>query len=162
MYLSIKELNDNMPKINGVIFAPFVFQHAMDIEGGEFAGYSAQRMVGVQTMLETQAQFGFAYTCFLYGEPVAVFGCSLLWNGVAEMWSVIGDVARTKPIAMTKVGIAFADISEIAMGLHRLQITVKTSDNRAINWARAIGFISECTMSQYSEDKLDFNLMVRR
>lgn len=162
MYLSIKELNDNMPKINGVIFAPFVFQHAMDIKGGEFAGYSAQRMVGIKTMLETQAQFGFAYTCFLYGEPVAVFGCSLLWNGVAEMWSVIGDVARTKPIAMTKVGIAFADISEIAMGLHRLQITVKTSDNRAINWARAIGFISECTMSQYSEDKLDFNLMVRR
>jgi hypothetical protein len=63
---------------------------------------------------------------------------------------------------MTKIGIAFADISEIAMGLHRLQITVKTSDNRAINWARAIGFISECTMSQYSEDKQDFNLMVRR
>jgi hypothetical protein len=162
MYLSIKELNDNMPKINGVIFAPFVFQHAMDIEGGEFAGYSAQRMVGVQTMLETQAQFGFAYTCFLHGEPVAVFGCCLLWSGVAEMWSVIGDVARTKPVAMTKVGIAFADISEIAMGLHRLQITVKTSDNRAINWARAIGFISECTMSQYGEDKSDFNLMVRR
>jgi len=162
MYLSIRELNDNMPKINGVMFAPFVFQHAMDIEGGEFAGYSAQRMVGVKTMLETQAQFGFAYTCFLHSEPVAVFGSSLLWSGVAEMWSVIGNTARTKPIAMTKIGIAFADISEIAMGLHRLQITVKTSDNRAINWARAIGFISECTMSQYSEDKQDFNLMVRR
>ena len=151
-----------MPKINGVIYVPFVFQHAMDIESGEFAGYSAQRMVGVKAMLETQAQFGFAYTCFLHGEPVAVFGCSLLWGGVGEMWSIIGDVARTKPIAMTKIGITFADISEIAMGLHRLQITVKTSDNRAINWARAIGFISECTMKQYSEDKEDFNLMVRR
>jgi len=48
------------------------------------------------------------------------------------------------------------------MHLHRLQITVKTSDNRAISWAKAIGFISECTMKQYSTDKLDYDLMVRR
>jgi hypothetical protein len=162
MYLSISDLNKYMPKVDGVVFAPFILKHAIDIEGGEFSGYSTQRMIGVKAMLETQAKYGFAYTCFLHGEPVAVFGCSLLWGGVGEMWSVIGNVARTKPIAMTKIGIAFADISEIAMGLHRLQITVKTSDIRAMNWARAIGFISECTMKQYSEDKEDFNLMIRR
>lgn len=78
------------------------------------------------------------------------------------MWSVIGDVARTRPIAMTKIGIAVADMAQIAMGLHRLQITVKTSDARAISWGKAIGFISECTMKQYSEDKFDYDLMVRR
>jgi hypothetical protein len=63
---------------------------------------------------------------------------------------------------MTKIGIAVADMAEIAMGLHRLQITVKTSDARAVSWAKAIGFISECTMKEYSEDKFDYNLMVRR
>lgn len=162
MYLSIDELNQYLPKVKGVIFVPFVIEHAMDIHEGEFAGYSAQRMIGVYELLQQQANYGFAFTCFLHGNPVAVFGCSLLWKGVGEMWSVIGDEARTHPIAMTKIGIAFADICEIAMGLHRLQITVKTSDNRAINWARAIGFISECTMQAYSEDKQDFNLMVRK
>lgn len=162
MYLSIKEINDNLPKVKGVIFAPFLVEHAMDISAGEFAGYSAQRIIGVKALLENQAQYGFAFTCFLYGKPVACFGCAPLWKGVGEMWSVIGDVARTKPIAMTKIGITVADICEIAMGLHRLQITVKTSDARAVSWAKAIGFISESTMKAYSEDKLDYNLMVRR
>jgi hypothetical protein len=46
--------------------------------------------------------------------------------------------------------------------LHRLQITVKTSDNRAISWAKAIGFISEATLVAYSMDKRDYDLMVRR
>jgi hypothetical protein len=162
MYLSIKDLNDNLPKVKGVIFAPFAIEHAMNIAAGEFAGYSAQRIIGVKALLETQSQYGFAFTCFLYGEPVACFGCVPLWKGVGEMWSVIGDVARTKPIAMTKIGITVADICEISMGLHRLQITVKTSDARAVSWAKAIGFISECTMKEYSEDKFDYNLMVRR
>jgi hypothetical protein len=162
MYLSIKDLNDNLPKVKGIIFAPFIVDHAMNISEGEFAGYSAQRIIGVKALLESQAQYGFAFTCFLYGEPVACFGCAPLWKGVGEMWSVIGDVARTKPIAMTKIGIALADMAKIAMGLHRLQITVKTSDARAISWAKAIGFISESTMKQYSEDKLDYDLMVRR
>lgn len=162
MYLSIKEFTKAMPKYNGVVYTPFIFDHAINIVGGEFEGYSTQRMIGVQEMLETQSQYGFAFSCWLYGEVVAVFGCSLLWQGVGEMWSVIGDTARTKPIAMTKIGISFADICEIALNLHRLQITVKTSDIRAMKWARAIGFISECTMKQYSQDKDDYDLMVRR
>ncbi len=162
MYLSIRELNDNLPKYKDVKYVPFISDHAFEIDGGEFEGYSTQRMIGVQRMLETQAEYGFAFTCFMYNEPVACFGCTLLWDGVGEMWSVIGDTARTKPIAMTKVGLAFADICEIALRLHRLQITVKTADVRAISWARAIGFISECTMKEYSADRYDYDLMVRR
>lgn len=162
MYLSIRELNDNLPKYKDVKYVTFISDHAFEIEGGEFEGYSTQRMIGVQRMLETQAEYGFAFTCFMYNEPVACFGCSLLWDGVGEMWSVIGDHARTRPIAMTKVGLAFADICEIALRLHRLQITVKTADIRAISWARAIGFISECTMKEYSADRYDYDLMVRR
>jgi RimJ/RimL family protein N-acetyltransferase len=161
MYLNIKEINEMLPIVRGVFFVPFVVNHAFEIEGGEFDGLSAQKMIGIQSMLETQAKFGFAYTCFLDGKPVAVFGCSILWEGVGEMWSVIGDIARTKPVAMTKVGIAFVDICQISLGLHRLQITVKTSNNSAVKWARAIGFISECVMKRYSADKLDYNLMVR-
>lgn len=160
-YLSIKDLTEHFPIVKGVEYSTFVVNHAFYIEGGEFAGLSASKCVGIKALLEAQAQHGFAYTCHLNGQPVAVFGCTNLWDGVGEMWSVIGDHARKHPVAMTKIGIAFADMCEIAMGLHRLQITVKTSDKRAISWARAIGFISECTMKGYSTDKLDYDLMVR-
>lgn len=162
MYLSIKEVRKHLPQIEGVTYEQFEFQHCIDIIGGEFAGYSAQRLVGVQKMLEAQSEYGFAVTCFLYEQPVACFGTTLLWDGVGEMWSVIGELARAKPLATTRVGLSFADISWIALRLHRLQITVKTSDNRAKKWARAIGFISECTMKSYSQDKEDYDLMVRR
>jgi hypothetical protein len=161
-YLNIKDLTANFPKVNGVEYTTFVVHHAFYIEGGDFAGLSASKCVGIKAMLETQAASGFAFTCHLNGQPVACFGCTKLWDGVGEMWSIIGDHARKHPIAMTKIGLAFADICEIAMGLHRLQITVKTSDKRAMSWARAIGFISECTMQEYSMDRQDYNLMVRR
>jgi hypothetical protein len=160
-YLNIKDLTVNFPKVNGVEYSTFVVHHAFYIEGGDFAGLSASKCVGIKAMLEAQAINGFAFTCHLNGQPVACFGCTKLWDGVGEMWSVIGDIARTKPVAMTKVGIAFVDICQISLGLHRLQITVKTSNNSAVKWARAIGFISECVMKRYSADKLDYNLMVR-
>jgi hypothetical protein len=160
-YLSIKDLTEHFPIVKGVEYTTFVVHHAFYIEGGDFAGLSASKCVGIKAMLEAQAENGFAFTCHLNGQPVAVFGCTKLWDGVGEMWSVIGDHARKHPIAMTKIGLAFADICEIAMGLHRLQITVKTSDKRAISWAKAIGFISECTMKAYSTDKLDYDLMVK-
>jgi hypothetical protein len=161
MYLNINELTKHFPTVKGVEYTTFVVHHAFYVEGGEFSGLSAAKCVGIKTMLETQAQYGFAMTCHLNGQPVACFGCTKLWDGVGEMWSIIGDQARKHPIAMTKIGITFADICEIAMGLHRLQITVKTSDKRAMSWAKAIGFISECTMKRYGTDKLDYNLMAR-
>jgi hypothetical protein len=161
MYLNIRELTAHFPHVKGVEYTAFVVHHAFYIEGGEFTGLSTAKCVGIKAMLEAQAEHGFAFTCLLNGQPVAVFGCTKLWDGVGEMWSVIGDQARKHPIAMTKIGITFADMCEIAMGLHRLQITVKTSDKRAMSWAKAIGFISECTIKQYSPDKLDYDLMAR-
>jgi hypothetical protein len=161
MYLNIRELTAHFPYVKGVEYTTFVVNDAFYIEGGEFAGISAAKCVGIKAMLEIQANNGFAFTCHLNGQPVASFGCTKLWDGVGEMWSIIGDHARKHPIAMTKIGIAFADICKISMDLHRLQITVKTSDKRAMSWAKAIGFISECTMKKYSPDKLDYDLMAR-
>jgi hypothetical protein len=161
MYLNIKEITKDFPKVKGAEYSIFAVNHAFYIEGGEFAGLSASKCVGIKSMLEAQAANGLAITAYLNGQPVACFGCTLLWDGVGEMWSVIGDKARTHPIAMTKIGIAFADICKLSLGLHRLQITVKTSDKRAMSWAKAIGFISECTMKAYSTDKLDYDLMVK-
>jgi hypothetical protein len=85
MYLSIKEFNRLMPKYDGVHFEPFEFQHAIDIDSGEFHGYSTQRMVGVQRMMEEQANHGFAFTCFLHNEPVASFGTTYLWEMLLEL-----------------------------------------------------------------------------
>jgi hypothetical protein len=85
----------------------------------------------------------------------------MYWDGVGEMWSLISDDFRQFPIFLTKAGQAWGDICEIAFKLHRLEMTVKASDNRANQWALALGFKHESFMEKYSARREDFNLFVR-
>jgi len=45
--------------------------------------------------------------------------------------------------------------------LHRLQITVRTDDNRAIRYAEHLGFKTESVMKKYGPDMVDYLLMTR-
>lgn len=108
-----------------------------------------------------QAEGGPAITAFVYGKPAAVFGCVLMWEGVGEMWSIFSETSRRYPFAMTNAAITFIDICEILFHLHRVQITVKTADIRAMKWAKYLGFTPEGNMTMYSADKEDFTIMGR-
>lgn len=104
---------------------------------------------------------GPSVTVFVMLKPVGVFGFVPIWNGVAESWFVVDNAARTYPIAMTKYGRKVQDIAKISMGLHRIQITVRTTDKRAYSWAKFIGFQEEAMMSKYGPDQVDYLLMTR-
>ncbi len=53
------------------------------------------------------------------------------------------------------------DIAAISMGLHRIQLTIRTTDKRAEKWALAIGFQQEAVMRKYGPDGVDYLLMSR-
>jgi RimJ/RimL family protein N-acetyltransferase len=53
------------------------------------------------------------------------------------------------------------DITMISMGLHRIQLTVRTTDKRAEKWAYAIGFKQEGVMHKYGADGVDYLMMAR-
>ena len=55
----------------------------------------------------------------------------------------------------------FTDIAMRYLHLHRLQITVRTDDNRAMRYAKAIGFETESVMKKFGPDKVDYLLMTR-
>jgi RimJ/RimL family protein N-acetyltransferase len=90
-----------------------------------------------------------------------MFGLMFHWQGVGEAWSLFAEESRRYPIAMTKGAFAFFDICKILFNLHRIQITVKCDDTRAVRWAKALGFIEEGVMVQYSADKEDTYIMRR-
>jgi hypothetical protein len=69
-----------------------------------------------------------------------MFGLVFLWKGVGEAWSLFTEESRRYPIAMTKGAIAFFDICQILFNLHRIQITVKSNDKRAVRWAKTLRF----------------------
>lgn len=114
-----------------------------------------------QEALNAQIHMGPAVTVFVDLKPVGVFGFVPIWSGVAEAWFVNSIAARKYPIAMTKYGRKVQDIAQISMGLHRIQITVRTTDKRAERWAYAIGFQKESVLRKYGPDGTDYLMMTR-
>jgi hypothetical protein len=154
------EALENFPHVNGSYYLPFHVNHLDSLDGIE--GYI--QMLGLEAFkaqIAGQATRGPVITAFLHGKPVAVFGCGLLWNGVAEVWSLLSPTSKRYPIAMIRASKAFLDICWITFNLHRLQISVKTSDNVAMRFALALKFEPEGIMAKYSPAQEDFTLLRR-
>ena len=109
-----------------------------------------------------QSMVGDTVSAIVNGDVVAIFGVYIMWPGVAEAWSLFDPKAKRYKIAMSKGAIAFFDIITILNGLHRLQITVKKNDKRAVAWAIFLGFISEGILKGYSADQEDYYMMRRK
>ena len=145
----------------GVFFMPFAPHHVdrISIESQEVLVLTDQN--GARDILYAQSQMGPAVTGFIGTKPAAVFGFVSIWQGVSEAWLIADRSARAMPMTLTRMGIRVMDIAKISMGLHRVQITVRTTDKRAHNWALAIGFQEECVMRKYGPDGIDYFLMAR-
>lgn len=158
--INIIELNERLPRKAGVCYIPMVPSHLhyMDIKENQLPFSKA---VSMDAMLEMQARLGLAVTALVHGKPVAMFGCIMLWTGVAEMWSIISDDARHYPKQLTLVAGAFSDIVAQSLSLHRLQLTVRSDEPRALRWAKYLGFEIEGLMRKYSPDGADTYILAR-
>lgn len=158
--IDVIELNELLPKKAGVCYIPMVPAHLryMNIKPEQMPSAKA---VSVESMLEMQSKLGLAVTVLVNTHPVAIFGCIMLWPGVAEMWSIISDDARRYPKQLTVVAKAFSDIAVQSLSLHRLQITVRYDDPRALRWAKYLGFEPEGLMMKYSPDGMDTYILSR-
>jgi hypothetical protein len=150
-----------LPNLENGYYLPFHSDHIVNFKG--IIEYESQSITIEDRihMLEYQSQLGPSITAFVNNIPVAVFGIVFLWKGVGEAWSLFTQESRRYPIAMTKGAFAFFDSCQILFNLHRLQITVKCTDKRAVSWAKHLGFVKEGTMIAYSADK-DNTYMMRR
>lgn len=154
-------LNSELHKRRGMFFLPFVIDHfdQMDVNQPElFAVAKGQEL---RSMIAGQAELGTAMTTFIHGRPMAITGIVQFWNGVGELWSIFDDELRLKPATMLRTGKSYCDIAMRYLLLHRLQITVRTDDNRAINYAKHLGFDTESILRKYGPDGIDYLLMTR-
>lgn len=150
-----------MPKVKGCQYVKFEEHHlnnldAMDLYGSKQMSNQARKQNIVQ-----QSMVCDAVTALVNNDPVAVFGAYILWPGVAEAWSLFDPKAKRYPIAMSKGAFAFFDIITILNDLHRMQITVKKNDKKAVSWANYLGFVVEGEMKGYGTDNEDYFMMRR-
>lgn len=158
--INIIELNERLPYKAGVCYIPMhpSHLHHMRITEDQLPFAKA---VSMDAMLEMQARLGLAVTALVHNKPVAMFGCIMLWTGVAEMWSIISDDARRYPKQLTIVAKGFSDIVAQSLSLHRLQLTVRSDEPRALRWAEYLGFEIEGLMHKYSPDGTDTYILAR-
>lgn len=159
--LDAEVLNRTIRSKRGVRFISFVPSHFDYMEKDDEGLISAARAVDIKTFLALQAKYGTAVTVILHNKPVAIFGAVILWPGAAEAWSVLSPEARKHPIHMTRVAKQFMYIIKQSLGLHRIQITVRCNDLRAVRWALALGFSIEGVMLKYLTDGADAYMMGR-
>jgi hypothetical protein len=154
-------LKDYMPPIDGCVYLPYHPSHLDNFTG--IYSYGSEQMSDQdrKRYINYQSQCGPAVSVFIDNHIVCMFGMVNIWTGVGEAWALFTEEARKYPIAMTKGAIAFFDIVTILFRLHRLQITVKKKDTRAVRWAKALYFVEEGLMKAYSADKEDTYMMRR-
>ena len=162
MFLIKQEyLDEYMPKVKGVTYRQFTYTDVINFEGlNDDTGFQTSTSDRKRRMVH-QSESGPCITALINNRVVAIFGMVLIWDGLGESWSVFSKEARRYPIAMTKGANAFFDICEILFSLHRIQITVRSTDKRAVSWAKCLGFKSEGLLKEYSVDKTDYYIMRR-
>ena len=159
MSLDVFDLNSQIRRGPGIILMPYSPLHALEIKVTNPEVIISDKSPAEH--MNYQATLGPAITALICGQPVAVFGYIPYWGGLAEFWSMFDDRARRYPKAMTSIAKQFLYIAEIAEGLRRLQITVKSDDQRAYRWAKALGFEEEGLMRKFLPDGSDAYMMAR-
>lgn len=159
--LPIDLLNKEALYHKSFLILPFAPEHFDKIQVDQEESLTFSSTGDLRKRVIAQSNMGLSLTMFMYNKPSAIFGVVPYWKGVAELWMIADNRVRSIPIAMTKTAMRLCDIFEIYMGLHRMQITVRSTDRRALKWAKAIGFRQECVMSKYGPDKIDYILLAR-
>jgi hypothetical protein len=159
--IPFEAVNDEVHKRKGMYYLPFVPEHFdhLDFDHKEISVLS--NVYDIKSMVSQQARMGSAFTVFRHNRPIAILGVINIWPGVGEMWSIFDNQAREIPATALRTGRSFGDIAIRYLQLHRLQITVRTDDNRAFRYAKAIGFETESVMRKYGPDQVDYLLMAR-
>jgi RimJ/RimL family protein N-acetyltransferase len=149
-------LLDHLPEHPAISWVPFHPGHVLGLSDVRSKMFEQHAMVA---RLEAQAAMGDAITAYLYGQPVACFGYSVIWTGVAEMWLYVDEKARKYGKTITRAGLVFSDYATISANLHRLQISVECDDERAVRWGQALGFEIEGRMRRFGPNQADFFIM---
>jgi len=87
------------------------------------------------------------------GKPIFACGINIFWKGVAEGWVQVFDESHAISIVRAFRKIIAEEIAKF--NLHRLQSTVRADDIRTLKLHKHLGFIYECTKSEFYPDKTD-------
>lgn len=104
-------------------------------------------------------QAGPAYTAFAGMDVIACAGAFQLWEGRAQAWSMLSVAVPQYILGVHRAVKRFLDQYPV----RRVEITVDPRSEKAVAWAKSLGFSYEGTMPRYTPqgDTMDLYARVR-
>lgn len=115
-----------------------------------------KEMPNYSQYLDFAAENGYGYAVLDGGKPMLCFGVSPQWYGVAELWMI----PDTKLVSKNRIKFhrgakKFMELIMEELNLHRIHVTVLSSNIKAIKWIESISFQREGVQRKYTFDKKD-------
>ena len=86
----------------------------------------------------------------------AIGGISLLWDGVAEAWFVLGVKGQEFPYRMAKIVKKMIMTMIEENNLFRLQASICSNDEKAVRFIKWLKFEEEGIMKKFGPDGADY------
>jgi len=96
-----------------------------------------------------------AKSLYIYDELVAVGGVVQFWNGVGEVWMVLGSKAAEHKIEVVRQARRVIEMAFIELKLWRVQAVERVDFEDAIRFTKHLGFKTEGVLRKYTPDKSD-------
>jgi hypothetical protein len=124
-----------------ITMEPFSYVHALnisDIKDEEF----------IRTMKEHEKDAS-AYTVYYDNEILCCGGVMMVWEGVAEIWTLESELIHKHPLAFHKFMKKWMGIFFKKHNLVRMQATVDAGYDNYIKWIESLGFVREGLMKKF-------------
>lgn len=89
------------------------------------------------------------------GDLCGVMGGFTYWGGVATVGALFTPHLKKYPIAAVRSMMEIIGINQELLGLHRMELAVKTDYKTGQRMAEALGFQVEGLLRKYTADKQD-------
>ncbi len=95
----------------------------------------------------------YSYTMVGDNGPIGIIGITLMWKGVAEVWSLLSAEAKMHPFALHRQVKKCIKIYQKELELHRIQAMSLANHKEGCRWLESLGFSLEATLMNYGHDK---------
>lgn len=107
------------------------------------------------------SRYTFAHTFFIGDTVIAVLGCSLLWPGVGEYWTLLSEGIKQAPIEFHKLVKRLTDFYIKSLKLRRAYSHVKADYIAGKKWVKSLGYEYEGTMKAWGKCGEDYEIWAR-
>ena len=108
------------------------------------------------------ASQGWTYTITADDDrPIMILGCNILWEGVAQVWTVPTEEIRGSGLYVVKITKFLLRGIALKARVRRFHCIIHTGYPENIKWIELLGFQHEGTMFRATPDKKDLLVYVK-